>query len=319
MTERDFGAETTASEVVEGIDLSGKSAVVTGASGGLGAETARALASRGARVTLTARDVGKASKVADEIKASTGNASVEVMELHLDRPASVREFARAFREERDRLDLLINNAGIMACPLERTEEGWELQFATNHLGHFLLAGLLAPLLGSGARVVSVSSRGHRFSPVVFEDIHFESRPYDKWEAYGQSKTANVLFAVELDRRLRGRGVRAFGLHPGAIMTELGRHLSPEDIQELQSRAPSGNFVWKQVPAGAATSVWAATAPELEGQGGIYLEDCHVARPRRSEADDEGYEPWAVDPEAAAQLWRVSEETVGESFDLAAAS
>jgi NAD(P)-dependent dehydrogenase (short-subunit alcohol dehydrogenase family) len=319
MAERDFGAETTASEVVEGIDLSGKSVVVTGASGGLGAETARALASRGARVTLTARDVGKAAKVADEIKASTGNASVDVMELHLDRPASVREFARAFREERDRLDLLINNAGIMACPLERTEEGWELQFATNHLGHFLLAGLLAPLLRAGARVVSVSSRGHRFSPVVFDDIHFESRPYEKWEAYGQSKTANVLFAVELDRRLRERGVRAFGLHPGAIMTELGRHLSPEDIQELQSRAPSGNFVWKPVPAGAATSVWAATAPELEGHGGIYLEDCHVARARRSETDDEGYEEWAVDPEAAARLWRVSEETLGESFDLGAAS
>jgi NAD(P)-dependent dehydrogenase (short-subunit alcohol dehydrogenase family) len=312
---RDFGAETTAAEVVSGIDLSGKSAVVTGASGGLGAETARALASRGAQVTLTARDGPKAKKVAEEIVASTGNEAVDVMELHLDRPASVREFARAFRAARDSLDLLINNAGIMACPLERTDEGWELQFATNHLGHFLLTGLLAPLLRPGGRVVSVSSRGHRFSPVVFDDIHFRKRPYDKWEAYGQSKTANVLFAVELDRRLRERGVRAFGLHPGAIMTELGRHLSPEDIEELQSRAPSGNFVWKPVPAGAATSVWAATAPELEGQGGVYLEDCHVARPRRSDDDDEGYQAWAVDPEAAAHLWRVSEETLGESLDL----
>jgi NAD(P)-dependent dehydrogenase (short-subunit alcohol dehydrogenase family) len=313
---RDFTAETTAEEVVSGIDLSGTSAIVTGASGGLGAETARVLASRGARVTLTARDVAKARKVADEIVASTGNPGIEVMELHLDRPASVREFARRFSEGCDSLDLLVNNAGIMACPLARTEEGWELQFATNHLGHFLLTGLLAPLLRPGARVVSVSSRGHRFSPVVFEDIHFQKRPYDKWEAYGQSKTANVLFAVELDRRLRGRDVRAFGLHPGAIMTELGRHLSPEDIQELQSRAPSGNFVWKSVPAGAATSVWAATAPELEGRGGIYLEDCHVARARRSDDDDEGHESWAVDPEAAARLWSVSEETLGETFDLA---
>ena len=317
MANRDFGAETTAAEVASGIDLSGKSAVVTGASGGLGAETARALASCGARVTLTARDDPKARKVADEIVASTGNEAVDVMELHLDRPASVREFARAYRDGHDSLDVLVNNAGIMACPLARTDEGWELQFATNHLGHFLLTGLLAPLLRSGARVVSVSSRGHRFSPVVFEDIHYQERPYDKWEAYGQAKTANVLFAVELDRRLRERGVRAFGLHPGAIMTELGRHLSPEDIEELQSRAPSGNFVWKPVPAGAATSVWAATAPELGGQGGIYLEDCHVARPRRSEDDDEGYQAWAVDPDAAARLWRVSEETLGESFDLEA--
>ena len=314
---RDFGEETTAAEVVEGIDLAGKRAVVTGASGGLGAETARALASRGAEVTLSARDVPKARKVVDEIRASTGNAGVDVMELHLDRPASVRDFASAYRASHDAFDLLVNNAGIMACPLERTAEGWELQFATNHLGHFLLTGLLAPLLRPGARVVSVSSRGHRFSPVVFEDIHFEMRSYDKWEAYGQSKTANVLLAVELDRRLRERGVRAFALHPGAIVTELGRHLKPEDIEELQSRAPGG-IVWKPVPAGAATSVWAATAPELEGRGGIYLEDCHVARPRRGDDDSEGFAAWAVDPEAAARLWSVSEETLGESFDLAGA-
>ena len=190
--------------------------------------------------------------------------------------------------------------------------------ATYHLGHFLLTGLLAPLLVAGApsRVVSVSSRGHRFSPIVFDDLHFERRDYDKFEAYGQSKTANVLLAVELDRRLADAGVRANALHPGAIMTELGRHMTPDDIAEIQKRATTpGGFVWKKVPAGAATSVWAATAPELEGQGGLYLEDCHIAPKRTSDDDEGGYEAWARDPETARRLWTVSEELVGESFDL----
>jgi NAD(P)-dependent dehydrogenase (short-subunit alcohol dehydrogenase family) len=204
----------------------------------------------------------------------------------------------------------------MACPLTRTREGWELQLATNHFGHFLLTALLAPALRAGApaRVVTVSSRGHRFSPVVFEDLHFERRPYDKWAAYGQSKTANVLFAVELDRRLSRAGVRGFALHPGAIVTELGRHLSRDDLAELRARSPGGRgLVWKQVPAGAATSVWAATAPELEGRGGLYLEDCHVAAPRRSQDDDEGYEVWAVDAQAAERLWAASEAALEQPF------
>jgi NAD(P)-dependent dehydrogenase (short-subunit alcohol dehydrogenase family) len=314
---RAFDKHSTASEVVAGLDLSRMHALVTGASGGLGAETARALAERGARVTLTARDLPKGREVAESIRKSTGNDRIEVMALALDDPRSVREFASAFLAKKAPLTALINNAGVMACPLARTPQGYEMQFATNHLGHFLLTCLLAPALTQGApsRVVSVSSRGHRFSPVVFEDIHFERRAYDKWSSYGQSKTANVLFAVELDRRLRAAGVRANGLHPGAIVTELGRHLTPEDIQQLQARSPGGRMEWKTVPSGAATSTWAATAPELEGRGGLYLEDCHVAALRTSPEDEGGVEAWALDAAAAEKLWRVSEEMIGEKFNL----
>jgi len=316
MTDRaSFGAETTADEVIEGIDLSGKVALVTGASGGLGAETARALAGAGAAVTLAARDVSKAEQVAEQIRAATPGAGLEVMGLELHRPESVRHFARRWLARHPRLSLLVNNAGVMACPLARTDEGWEMQLATNHLGHFLLTGLLLPALRAGApaRVVNVSSAGHRFGPVDFDDPHFERRPYDKWVAYGQAKTANVLHAVELDRRLREHGVRAFAIHPGAIVTELGRHLGQDDVATLQSRAPSGGYEWKSVAAGAATQVYAATAPELEGMGGLYLEDCRVAGRRRSERDVRGYMPWAVDRCAAERLWALSETTLGEEF------
>jgi NAD(P)-dependent dehydrogenase (short-subunit alcohol dehydrogenase family) len=312
---RSFGFHSTASDVVAGLDLSGISAIVTGASGGLGAETARALAERGARVTLTARDVAKGEAAAEKIRKSTGNPRVDVIALELMSPESVRAFAKEFAARHGRLNVLINNAGVMACPLARTSEGWESQFATNHLGHFLLTGLLTPLLVAGApsRVISVSSRGHRFSPVVFEDIHFERRPYDKWSAYGQAKTANVLFAVELDRRLAARGVRANALHPGGIVTELGRHLTQDDVKELMSRAPGGKMEWKTPEQGAATSVWGATAPELEGKGGLYLDDCQIASVRTSDDDPTGYEAYARDPAAARRLWTVSEEHVGEQF------
>jgi len=315
MSARQFGFETTASEAIEGLDLSGLSSIVTGASGGLGAESARALAEGGAQVTLAARDTAKAEAAAEEIRKSTGNARVDVLPLDLTRLDSIRSFASEYGARHDRLTTLLNNAGVMACPLERTENGWELQFATNHLGHFLLTGLLLPLLeaSSPSRVVNVSSRGHRFSPVVFEDLHYERRPYDKWEAYGQSKTANVLFAVELDRRCSARGVRSNALHPGGIVTELGRHLSEDDIKDLMSRSPGGKMVWKQVPQGAATSVWACTAPEMEGQGGLYLDDCQIASVRTSDDDPGGYEAYARDPEAAAKLWEVSEAHVGERF------
>jgi NAD(P)-dependent dehydrogenase (short-subunit alcohol dehydrogenase family) len=316
--ERRFGAATTAAEVAEGIDLTGKVAIVTGASGGIGAETARVLAERGAHVTITARDAAKGRKVCEEIRGAVGEDRVDVMELRLDVAESVRSFARDFRSRHPALHILVGNAGVMACPLTRTAEGHELQFATNHLGHFLLAGLLAPALlaGAPARVVSLSSRGHRFSPVVFDDIHFERRPYDKWAAYGQSKTANVLFAVALDRRLGAAGVHANALHPGTIMTDLSRHMTSDDLHDLQSRMPGGKgFQFKSIEAGAATSVWAATAPELEGKGGLYLEDCHVSRPRRGSDDEEGYEAHAVDPDAAERLWQVSEEMVGERFDF----
>jgi NAD(P)-dependent dehydrogenase (short-subunit alcohol dehydrogenase family) len=318
---RRFDSKSTTDLVLDGIDLAGKIAIVTGASGGLGAETARALASRGAAVTLTARDVAKAEQVAASIRAAHPGARLAVRPLTLDRPDSVRAFAKGWLAENRTLHLLLDNAGVMACPLARTPEGWEMQFATNHLGHFLLTALLVPALRAGApaRVAITSSGGHRFSPVVFEDIHFERRPYDKWAAYGQSKTANVLHAVELDRRLAGAGVRAFGIHPGMIITELGRHLTPEDIQQLQSRAKdresSGMASWKTPPQGAATQCWAVTAPELEGRGGLYLEDCQVSG-TTPPPGSLGAEAWALDPEAARRLWSVSEETLGERFPLA---
>ena len=316
---RSFGFESTASEVVAGLDLSHLCAIVTGASGGLGAESARALAERGASVTLTARDVAKGEKAAEAIRKSTGNAKVDVMALELMSLDSVRAFAKEYTARHKKLNVLLCNAGVMACPLARNENGWESQFATNHVGHFLLAGLLQPLLVASApsRVVSVSSRGHRFSTVVFEDIQFERRPYDKWAAYGQAKTANVLFAVELDRRLASRGVRANALHPGGIVTELGRHLTNDDIVELMSRAPGGKMDWKTPEQGAATSVWAATAPELEGKGGLYLDDCQIARERTSPDDPSGYEAYARDPAAARRLWTVSEQLVGQTFALGA--
>jgi NAD(P)-dependent dehydrogenase (short-subunit alcohol dehydrogenase family) len=317
LSDRSFGKESTAEAVAEGIDLEGKRALVTGASGGLGAETARVLALRGAAVTLTAREIEKGEAVAAEIRSASGNDAIDVMSVELSDPASVRAFAADYLARHSALQLLVNNAGVMGCPLGRTAEGYELQLATNHLGHFLLTCLLVPALRAGApaRVVNVSSRGHRFSPVVFDDLHFERRDYDKWVSYGQSKTANVLFSVALDARLAGLGIRAFALHPGAIMTELGRHLSAEDIAELQARAPGGKGMEaKTVPCGAATTVWAATAPELEGRGGLYLEDCGVAGPRISEEAETGYEAYALDAEAAERLWRVSEDLVHERFD-----
>lgn len=317
---RSFDRSATSDQVLEGIDLGGRTALVTGASSGLGAESARALAARGATVVMTGRDLAKTGRVADQIRSSTGSRSVEVMELHLEKPASVRAFAKAFLGRHRALHHLIGNAGVMACPLRRTVEGWEMQFATNHLGHFLLGCLLAPALRAAApaRVVSVSSAGHSFSPVVFEDIHFERRPYDKWLAYGQAKTANVLFAVELDRRLAGQGVRAFAIHPGGIVTELGRHLDAQDVQQIRARAAErtqdGKAFWKTPEQGAATQLYAATAPELEGRGGLYLEDVQVSGVEPCPLGM-GCSPWALDPEAARRLWDVSEQTLGERLPL----
>jgi NAD(P)-dependent dehydrogenase (short-subunit alcohol dehydrogenase family) len=317
-TPRRFDWQTTTDQVLEDVDLTGKVAIVTGASGGLGAETARSLAARGAAVTLTARDTKKAEQVAETIRAAHPSAKLSVRSLALDRPDGVRAFAKSWLAENRALHLLLNNAGVMACPLARTPEGWELQFATNHLGHFLLSALLVPALraAGGARVANTSSGGHRFSAVVFEDIHFERRPYDKWAAYGQAKSANVLHAVELDRRLAGAGVRAFGVHPGMIITELGRHLTPEDIAQLQGRAKerssSGMPGWKTPQQGAATQCWAVTAPELAGRGALYLEDCQISG-TTPPPGSLGAEAWALDSEAAKRLWSVSEETLGERF------
>jgi NAD(P)-dependent dehydrogenase (short-subunit alcohol dehydrogenase family) len=312
-----FGHDTTTDEVIAGVDLRGKLALVTGGSGGLGAETARALASKGARVVITARDASKGEGVARAIRASTGSDAVEVEELELASLASIRAFAERFLARHGALEILVNNAGVMACPFARTTEGFEMQFGTNHLGHFLMTALIAPALlrGAPARVVSVSSRGHQMSPVVFEDIHFERRPYDKWAAYGQSKTANVLFAVELERRLGPHGVHANALHPGVIVTELARHLVPEDLEFLRKRAPGGKMRAKSMEAGAATAVYGATAPELEGRGGLYLEDCGIAAVNDEETATNGVRSFALDPEAAMQLWSVSEEMVGEHVPL----
>lgn len=306
-----FGHDTTTHEILEGIDLSGKTAVVTGASGGLGAETARALASKGAAVTLAVRNVPKGEEVAQSIRESTGS-EVDVVALELDSPPSVRACAEGWLASHGALHLLINNAGVMACPLARTSEGWESQFATNHLGHFLLTMSLLPALKDGApsRIVNLSSGAHRFGGVDFDDIHFNTREYDKFAAYGQSKTANVLFAVELGRRLVGSGVTINAVHPGVIMTELGRHLTPEDLANFPGATSVEEMKFKTVESGAATSVWAATSPELEGRSGLYLEDCHVASPATEDGVQVGYSSWAMDPEAATRLFTLSEELVG---------
>ena len=311
-----FGFDSTTTEVVGGIDLSGRRAIVTGASGGLGAETARTLASCGAAVTLTARDTTKGEGVAEAIRQSTGNPNVDVGELELLSPESVRAFAKRWLAEHDELNILINNAGVMICPLGRNAQGWETQFATNHLGHFLLTNLLVPALRAGApaRVVNLSSGGHRVGGIDFDDPNFERREYDKWIAYGQSKTANVLFSVELNRRLREAGVTANAVHPGVIMTELARHMKEEDMANLSTRSPSGGFKFKPVEAGAATSVWAATSSDLEGRGGLYLEDCQIGVPAQEDSEG-GYADYAVDPQAAAKLWSLSESLIGEEFDL----
>jgi NAD(P)-dependent dehydrogenase (short-subunit alcohol dehydrogenase family) len=319
-----FGAETTTDEVLQGVDLSGQRALVTGASSGLGEETARALASKGAAVTMAVRDLAKGEAAAARIRASTGG-DLEVARLDLSVPGSVRAFAGGWLDRHRELNLLINNAGIMACPLMRTAEGWEMQFATNHLGHFLLTNLLMPALKAGApaRIVNLSSAGHKFGDVDFDDPHFDRRPYEKWVAYGQSKTANVLFSVELSKRLAPHGITANAVHPGGIQTELGRHLTEEDREVLMARVAEtpGGFTFKPVEAGAATSVWAATAAELEGRGGLYLEDCHVAEEQPAPAAGEagnptlagGYLGYARDPSSAARLWSLSEELLGESF------
>jgi NAD(P)-dependent dehydrogenase (short-subunit alcohol dehydrogenase family) len=287
------GPETTADEVLARVDLTGRTALVTGASAGLGAETVRALQAAGCEVVGAARDLTKAAAVVD----------CDLVELDLASLDSVRRGAEAAAKRLPQIDLLINNAGVMACPLGRTAEGFELQLGTNHLGHFAWTTALLPNLVSGSRVVNLSSRGHFRSPMRWDDPHFRTSAYEKWQAYGQSKTANVLFTVELERRLADRGVHAFAVHPGVILTELGRHLTTEDSEGLARVLPR----FKTIPQGAATTVYAATAPDLPG--GSYLEDCHVAGPVK-EADrataDAGVMGWAVEPEQAARLWDWSE-------------
>jgi NAD(P)-dependent dehydrogenase (short-subunit alcohol dehydrogenase family) len=315
-----FGASTTTDEVLEGVDLTGRTALVTGSSGGIGKETARALAAHGAHVIMAARDVAKNAVAIGEIKAAHPQAKVEPATVDLASLASVRSFADAFVASHAELNLLIANAGVMGCPFAKTADGFEMQFGTNHLGHFVLVNRLAPTLVAGApsRVVMVSSYAHQFGDTDLEDPNFERTEYDKFLSYGRSKTANIQFAVELDRRLRGRGVRAFALHPGAIATELARHTQADDMKAMRAlakaRADRPTVTFKPVPAGAATSVYAAVSRDLDDQGGLYLEDCHVAE-QYEEMHHDGVRKYALDGDHAARLWRLSETLVGETFPL----
>lgn len=310
-----FNAESTTSDVIEGISLAGKLAVVTGASSGLGVETARTLAGAGARVLILARNRDKLEAVATTLREENTAAQIEVEVMDLADLEHVRTAAANIVKNFPTIDLIINNAGVMACPLARTTQGFEMQFGTNHLGHFLFTCLLVPALQAGARVISLSSGGHRFGNVHFEDPNYQHREYEKWSAYGQSKTANALFAVGLDDRLKDKEIRTFAVHPGVIMTELSRHLGKDDYELLTSRIPQGqSMAMKSVEQGAATSVWAATSPALADQGGIYLEDCHIAE-AAAPGSDGGVESYAVDHGAADRLWALSEELVGQVFDL----
>jgi NAD(P)-dependent dehydrogenase (short-subunit alcohol dehydrogenase family) len=310
MTERittPFSAESTAAEVIEGIDLTGRRAIVTGGASGIGIETARALASAGAEVTLAVRNLEAGQLTAEDIIHGTGNKQVLVAPLDLADQASVAALAAGWDGP---LHILVNNAGVMAAPLMRTPEGWEMQFATNHLGHFALAtGLHRALAAAGgARIVSVSSSAHHRSPVVFEDIHFERRPYEAWSAYGQSKTANVLFAVEASRRWAGDGITANALMPGGIRTDLQRYVSDEELDRMRAAAGAASSRWKTPEEGAATSILVATSPLLDGVGGRYFEDCHEARTGELSARN-GVAAYALDPDAAARLWQVSAQTL----------
>lgn len=299
---------TTTDDVLAGVDLHGRTMLVTGGTTGLGFETVRALASAGATVVLTARSDEKGREACDRVRAIVPDADVSFEICELGDLASVRAVADRFGAAHDRLDALIANAGIMAVPFGRTADGFELQFGTNHLGHFVLVGRLLPLLLASApsRIVLLSSGGHAGSDIVWDDIQFETREYSKFESYGQSKTANILHAVELERRFGDRGVHAWAVHPGMVATDLGRHFTKDDYGDLLARAKSAGT---QLPprvgpaVGASTQVWAATSDEALGCAGGYLADCGPA----------SAQSYAVDAEAARRLWAVSEELVGETF------
>jgi NAD(P)-dependent dehydrogenase (short-subunit alcohol dehydrogenase family) len=309
-----FGAKSTTDEVLAGIDLSGKRILVTGVSAGLGVETAHALAARGATVVGTARDLDKARIATASIPG------IALVELDLASLASVRAAADALVAAGERFDVVIANAGVMATPRGKTADGFETQFGTNHLGHFVFINRIASLIRDGGRLVNLASAGHRFSDVDLGDPNFETTPYEPFLAYGRSKTANVLFAVEFDRRHKARGVRAAAVHPGGIHTELGRHMSAEAMQGLidslaaQQQAGAPAFEFKSIPQGAATSVWAGVVAPADEVGGRYCEDCHVAGIKEDgDMMSGGVRAYALDPERAKALWALSEAMVGERF------
>ena len=317
-----FGAESTTDDVLDGVDLKGRRVLVTGVSAGLGVETARALAVHGADVVGAARDLDKARAAAGAVRsaASAGGGSFELVALDLAALASVRSCADALLADGRLFDVVIANAGVMACPKGKTQDGFETQFGTNHLGHFVLVNRIAALLKPGGRLVNLASAAHRRSDVDLDDPNFDHTPYDEFVAYGRSKTANVLFAVEFDRRHRDRGIRATAIHPGGIHTELMRHMSDEAIQgmvtsinEAQKTAGLPAFAFKSTPQGAATSVWAGFVADADEIGGRYCEDCHVAPVSDGDGMRGAVRPYAVDPERAKALWAKSEEMVGERF------
>jgi NAD(P)-dependent dehydrogenase (short-subunit alcohol dehydrogenase family) len=321
-----FGATSTTEEVLSGIDLRGKRILVTGVSAGLGVETARSLAAHGAHIVGTARDLAKAEPATAQIRkdAAANGGSFELIELDLARLASVRNCADQLLRKDEPFDVIIANAGVMATPFSYTTDHFEMQFGTNHLGHFVLVNRIAKLLRAGGRLVNLASAGHRFSNVNLDDPNFERTPYDPFLAYGRSKTANILFAVAFDQRHRARGIRAAAVHPGVIQTELGRHMDPAMVKAMMAQlekqlAAEGksSFPWKTIPQGAATSIWTAVVAPANEIGGKYCENCHVGHVVPEDVaispTSEGVRAYALDPQGAEALWKKSEEMVGESF------
>jgi len=321
-----FGATSTTDDVLSGVNLKGKRILVTGVSAGIGVETARSLAAHGAQVVGAARDLNKAEAATTQVRkdAAAHGGSFELVELDLASLKSVRACADKLLANGEPLDVVIANAGVMATPFGKTADGFETQFGTNHLGHFVLVNRIAPLIQNGGRLINLSSAGHRLSNVDLEDPNFERTPYHPMVAYGRSKTANILFAAAFDQRHRQRGVRAAAVHPGVIPTELGRYADPGQIQSLveqmdkqlaaEGKAP---FQWKTVPQGAATSVWAGVVAPADQIGGRYCANCHVGPivPEQVAITgvSDGVRGYALDPNTAEALWIQSEELVGESF------
>lgn len=321
-----FGATSTTDEVLSGVNLKGKRIFVTGVSAGLGVETARSLVAHGAQVLGAARDLSKAKAATEQVRkdAAANGGSFELIELDLANLKSVRACADTLLAKGEKFDVVIANAGVMATPFGLTDDGFETQFGTNHLGHFVLVNRIASLIRDGGRLINLSSSGHRYANVDLNDINFERTPYEPFVAYGRSKTANILFAVAFDKRHSGRGVRAAAVHPGGIQTELGRYVEAGRFEKLladinqqlaaQGKAP---FQWKSIPQGAATSLWAAVVAPADEIGGRYCENCHVGLVVPDDVAitpiSEGVRGYALDAAKADALWKKSEELVGESF------
>jgi NAD(P)-dependent dehydrogenase (short-subunit alcohol dehydrogenase family) len=323
-----FGATSSTEDVLAGVDLRGKRVLVTGVSAGLGVETARSLAAHGANVVGAARDLKKAESATSQVRkdAAARGGGFELITLDLGSLRSVRACADELLERGKRFDVVIANAGVMATPLSHTVDGFETQFGTNYLGHFVLINRIAPLLGSGSRVVNLASSGHRFSDVNLDDPNFTSTPYEPFVAYGRSKTANILFSVAFDRRHRKRGVRATAVHPGAIDTELARHMAPgaqeamrKQLSDELAAQGKGLFEPKTIPQGAATSVWAGFVAPADETGGRYCENCRVGTIVPDDAPinalHEGVRAYALDVDSAERLWRKGEQLVGEEFSV----